>query len=101
MMATCAITICLWVLGNAAWSDEPADAGRPPSETTLKRAKQLRAGLADFRLDLIYFGPQDKLAFNSANLVEQRLDQRAVTRVQRFQTGRREAGLSSRLHDIA
>ncbi len=60
MKTTLAVTICLWVLGNLARSEEPAAVERTLSETTLKREKQLKAGLANFRLDLAYIGPQDK-----------------------------------------
>jgi len=55
-----ASAFCLGVLGSSARSEEPAAADRPATALGRKREQDLKAGLAAFRLDLKYFGPQDK-----------------------------------------
>jgi hypothetical protein len=60
MKTTLASALSFLVFLAAVPADDRPGAQLPPSEKSIKRAKELRAGVAGFQLSLNYFGPQDK-----------------------------------------
>jgi hypothetical protein len=57
----CAMAFLVFL--GAAAADEPAG-GERPTEQAIERSKQLRSGVANFKLTLHFFGPQRKPFYN-------------------------------------